>query len=79
MDPSTRDLKLLLEAHERAEALLKDLLRQQLDLERCAPTMPPTLFDEARGEMNQAIDSIRKMLQSILDAIGTYPQSEQEP
>lgn len=78
MDPSTRDLKILLEAHERAQELLKDLLRQQLDLERCESTMPPNLFKEARGEVSHAIDSVRKMVQSIAGAIGTYPSSGQE-
>ncbi|MGE5608683.1 MAG: hypothetical protein ACM359_05490 [Bacillota bacterium] len=63
------DLNLLTQAHQRAQTLLNDLLHHQAELDACPPTLPPAQLEAGRQALRNAVDSARRMVHSIEQAL----------
>lgn len=61
--------EMLLQARQRTRALLAHLLHQQADLDAHVAMVPAQTMHEGRTALEGAIDSARRMLESIETAL----------
>ena len=66
----------LMQARQRAEKLLGELLQQQAELDANPPSIPADKLIQGRAALQNAIAAARRMVQS-LDAALAVPRKEQ--
>ena len=59
---------MLREAKTRGEKLLAELLKHQAELDASPPDLPPQQLKQGREAMQKAIDSARRMVDSLNQA-----------
>jgi hypothetical protein len=65
-DPET--IAMLHEARAKAEHLIRELLKQQAEVESNPPKLPPEQLEAGRQAFQKAIDSAQRMLKSLDEA-----------
>ncbi|HEX2972270.1 MAG TPA: hypothetical protein VHP11_08045 [Tepidisphaeraceae bacterium] len=63
------DLQLLSQARQRATALLEDLLHHQAELDASSTIVEATQLEAGRQALHSAVDSARRMVHSIDQAL----------
>ena len=73
MNPDRSERQVLADARQRARKLLDDLMRQQAELDASPPALDAQRLAAGRAALQGAIDSSRRMLQSIEKALACDP------
>ena len=66
---TAEQLRTLVSAIEKAEKLVADLERQQAEVEKSPPDLPPEQLEQGRTAMQNAIKSARRMCDSLKSAL----------